>query len=127
MLSLLILFQLTLLREVGLFPILNACANCKTQYASRNTPYCHSRESGNPHQFYFSSSANGLICTDCEASFPDKIKLTQNAADCLADSKRIPEANEKILNEIQQVLVKHFTEILYRLPKMAKYVLNNFG
>ena len=47
-LALLILFQLTLLREVGLFPILNACANCKTQYASRNTPYCHSRESGNP-------------------------------------------------------------------------------
>ena len=116
-LSLLILFQLTLLKEIGLMPILNACANCKTQYASRNTQY----------ESYFSSSANGLICTDCEASFPDKIKLTQNAADCLADSKRIPEANEKILNEIQQVLVKHFTEILYRPPKMAKYVLNNFG
>jgi DNA repair protein RecO (recombination protein O) len=124
-LSLLILFQLTLLKEVGLFPVLNACTNCKTQYASRNTPCCHSRASGNPHQFYFSSSANGLICTDCEASFPDKIKLTKNTADCLADSKRIPEANEKTLDEIQQVLVKHFTEILHRPPKMAKYVLSS--
>jgi DNA repair protein RecO (recombination protein O) len=115
MLSLLILFQLTLLREVGLFPILNACANCKTQYASRDTQY----------EAYFSSSANGLICTDCEASFPDKIKLTKNTADCLADSKRIPEANKKTLDEIQQVLVKHFTEILHRPPKMAKYVLSS--
>src|SRR4030042_1963064 len=54
-LALLILFQLVLLREIGLMPILNACANCKTQYTTRNTQ----------HEAYFSSSANGLICKDC--------------------------------------------------------------
>jgi DNA repair protein RecO (recombination protein O) len=32
-LKLLILFQLTLLKEVGLRPVLNACVNCKTKYA----------------------------------------------------------------------------------------------
>ncbi len=117
-LSLLILFQLVLLREIGLMPILNACANCKT-------PYCHSRASGNLSQTYFSSSANGLICKDCEASFPDKIKLTKNAADCLADAKLIAKANEKTLNEIEKILVHHFTELLHRQPKMAKYILKN--
>lgn len=113
--TILILFQLTLLREIGLMPILNACANCKTSHGAQVTS----------HEFYFSSSANGLVCKDCEPAFPDKIKLSQNALDCLANVKLLAEANEKTLNEIQQVLIKHFTEILHRPPKMAKYVLKN--
>ncbi len=114
--SLLIQFQLSLLKEIGLQPILNACANCKT-------PYCHSRESGNLLQTYFSSSANGLICKNCEASFPDKIRLSKTAADCLANTKLLAETNEKTLNEIEKVLIHHFTEILHRQPRMAKYIL----
>lgn len=113
-LSLLILFQMTLLREIGLMPILNACANCKTS----QTPRVKS------HEFYFSSSANGLICKDCEASFSDKIKLTKDAVHCLANTKLIAEAQEKTLNEIQQILIKHLTEMLHRPPRMAKYVLS---
>jgi len=113
LLSLLILFQLVLLREIGLMPILNACANCKTQYAIRNTQY----------EAYFSSSANGLICRDCEASFPDKIILTKNAANCLANAKLIAETSEKTLNEIEKILIHHFTGLLHKPPKMAKYVL----
>jgi DNA repair protein RecO (recombination protein O) len=112
-LSLLILFQLTLLREIGLMPILNACVNCKTRYAIRNTQY----------EAYFSSLANGLICRDCEASFPDKIILTKNAANCLANAKLIAETNEKTLNEIEKILIHHFTELLHKPPKMAKYIL----
>ena len=114
-LPLLILFQLTLLREIGLMPILNACANCKTRYEQRAVG----------DAVYFSNSANGLICRDCEASFPDKIELTKNAADCLANAKLLAEAQEKTLDEIQQVLIKHFTEILHRPPRMAKYVLSS--
>jgi DNA repair protein RecO (recombination protein O) len=116
-LSLLILFQLTLLKEIGLMPILNACANCKTSIEHR--------VSSIENQFYFSSLANGLICKDCEASFPDKIKLTKNAADCLTDAKLLAEAQEKTLDEIEKILIKHFTEILHRPPKMAKYVLKS--
>lgn len=112
-LSLLIMFQLVLLREIGLQPILNACVNCKTRYEIRDARY----------EVYFSSSANGLICRDCEASFPDKIKLTKNAADCLSNAKLITDANKRTLNEIEKLLIHHFTEILHRQPKMAKYVL----
>jgi len=113
-LSLLILFQLTLLREIGLMPILNACANCKTRYEHR--------ASSIEHQVYFSSSANGLICRDCEASFPDKIKLNRDAAVCLTNLKQIAQVPEGTLREIEQILMTHFTELLGHRPKMAKYL-----
>jgi len=116
MLALLILFQLGLLKEVGLQPILSYCVNCKTRYEHR--------ASSIEHRVYFSSSANGLICRDCEASFPDKLRLTQTAANCLSNLKLLAESQEKTLNEIETVLIHHFTEILGRKPKMAKYILN---
>lgn len=118
--ALLILFQLALLKEVGLMPVLDYCVNCKRRKTTQASP------SATPWQardeFYFSSSANGLICRDCEASFPDKIKLTKNAADCLSNLKMIADAEEKTLNEIEKVLIHHFTEILHHQPKMAKYI-----
>jgi len=107
--ALLISFQLTLLREVGLIPVFAYCVNCKRRETT--------------DEIYFSSSANGFICRDCEASFPDKIKLTKNAANCLGNLKLIADANEKTLNEIEKVLIHHFTELLHRQPKMAKYIL----
>jgi len=110
----LILFQLGLLREIGLQPILNACVNCKTRYEIRDTS----------DEYYFSSSANGLICRDCEPSFPDKIRLSQSTAACLTSIKQIPEAAEETLREIEKILVHHFTELLGRPPKMAKHILD---
>jgi DNA repair protein RecO (recombination protein O) len=112
-LALLILFQLGLLQEVGLQPVLSHCVNCKTQHAIRNTQY----------ETYFSSSANGLVCKDCEATFSDKIRLSKNAADCLSDLKLIARTDEKTLFEIEKVFVRHFTEILRRPQKMAKYII----
>jgi DNA repair protein RecO (recombination protein O) len=112
MLGLLIVFQLALLKEVGLRPILNMCGNCKTGF-----------DEGWPES-YFSSSANGLVCRDCEPSFPDKIRLTKNAAACLTDLKQLAESQEKTLNEIERLLVSHFTELLGHRPKMAKHILD---
>ena len=112
-LALLILFQLTLLREIGLQPILNHCVNCKTSYESRTTG----------HELYFSSTANGLICRDCEPSFPDKIRLTKEASACLVSLKQIPESTEYMLKEIEKVLVHHLTGLLGRTPKMARHIL----
>jgi DNA repair protein RecO (recombination protein O) len=112
-LALLILFQLSLLKEVGLQPIVNACANCKTRYERRDTRY----------EVYFSSAANGLICRDCEGSFPDKIKISPESAGCLGNINMIPNADEKTVREIEKALVYHFTELLHRPPKMAKYIL----
>jgi len=137
-LALLILFQLSLLKEVGLRPILNACANCKTRYDIRKRGMMdegrgmicdiqHTKHDirNKKHEVYFSSSANGLICRDCEGAFPDKIRLTERAANCLSNLKLIAESQEKTLIEIETVLAHHFTELLGRKLKMAKYILTS--
>lgn len=107
----LILFQLTLLKETGLAPVLNMCTNCKSRY------------SASWRQVYFCSSAGGLICRNCHGSFTDRVELTRAAANCLAQLKLITEADKKTLREIEEVLIYHFTELLGKPPKMAKYVL----
>lgn len=122
MLILLILFQLSLLKETGLQPVLSHCVNCKSRYASQNTRH-GTRDTG--HEIYFSSSINGLICRDCEASFPDKIRLSPNTAGCLSNLKLLAGAQKKTLKEIEKLLIFHLTEILGHKQKMAKYIINS--
>jgi DNA repair protein RecO (recombination protein O) len=113
MLALLILFQLALLKEVGLRPVLDNCVNCKSDF-----------HAGWPQSF-FSSSANGLICRDCEANFEDKMALSKKTAVCLANLKLLAESDEKTLNEVEKVLSYHFTGLLGHQPKMAKHIFKN--
>jgi DNA repair protein RecO (recombination protein O) len=108
----LILFQFVLLHEVGLQPVLNACVNCKRPFGA------DWRES------YFTAAGHGLVCRDCEMSFPDKIRLSPKATQALADIKRIVQADQATLDEIEQVLIHHFTHILGRPPKLAKHVFS---
>jgi len=135
-LSLLILFQLVLLKEVGLMPVLNACVNCKTSFEQRLSavaPALHSTQCGEglakaeassiEHRVYFSSAANGLICRDCEATYQDKILLSKSAAACLTNLKLLAALEEKTLQELEKLLIYHFTNILNRPPKMAKHIL----
>jgi len=107
----LILFQLVLLGEAGMHPVLKACANCKRPVTAEW------RES------YFSSAANGLICRDCEMSFPDKVRVNIQAAQALADLKQMAQANEKLLEEIERLLIHHFTHIIGHALKLAKHIL----
>jgi DNA repair protein RecO (recombination protein O) len=106
----LILFQLVLLREVGLYPVLDQCTNCRRPFAP---PW---------REGYFSHTANGLVCPDCEMSFPDKLRLSRRAVACLADLKKIADAPDRTLGEIERTLIHHFTETLGRRPKMARHV-----
>jgi DNA repair protein RecO (recombination protein O) len=112
-LHLLIIFQLKLLKEIGLMPVLDHCANCKAGHGPRVTG----------HELYFSSEANGLICRDCEPSFPDKIPVTRAAASALNNKETLAKKDKKILKEIEKLLIYHFTNIGGRPPKTAKYVL----
>jgi DNA repair protein RecO (recombination protein O) len=113
MLALLVLFQLSLLGNVGLQPVLNACVNCRGGF-SPNTP-----------DGYFSSSANGLVCRDCEINFADKIRLSKDVMACLVNLKQIPQSPERTLDGIERILVYHFTELLHRRPRMAKHILQS--
>jgi DNA repair protein RecO (recombination protein O) len=110
-LVLLILFQLQLLKQIGLQPILSFCANCKRSFEARTKS----------DEIFFSSSANGVICRDCQGIVFDKIKLSQSAAYCLSDLRQLAQAGDKTLNEIERILIIHFTELLGYPPKMVKY------
>ncbi len=110
-LSLLVLFQLTLLNDIGTRPVLARCANCNTAFDERWP------------EAYFSSTANGLICFDCEQTFVDKIRLTKNAARCLNELKLIKSASQPTMDEIEKVLIYHFTALMHHPPKMAKHFL----
>jgi DNA repair protein RecO (recombination protein O) len=107
----LILFQLVLLAEAGMHPVLRACVNCKRPL----TP--------DWREGYFSSAANGLICRDCEMSFPDKVPFSIQALTTLADLRQIGQADEKTLDEIERLMIHHFTHLLGRSPKLAKHIL----
>jgi len=110
-LALLILFQLDLLKQIGLQPILSACVNCRRTFET------------DWQECYFSSSANGLICRDCETSFADKLSLSKQAAACLSDLETPADCDRQTLNELEKILISHFTSLLHRPPKMAKHIL----
>ena len=112
-LKFMILFQIILLKETGMLPVLSHCINCRTRYEQKATK----------NEIYFSSSANGLICRDCEQNFSEKIRLSKNAANCLVNLNLIKDANEKTINEIEKILIYHFTQMLHKPPKMAKHIL----
>ena len=119
-LQLLIILQLTLLEEIGLIPVLDHCANCKTRYSAGRLT---AERRATSDEYYFSSSANGLLCRDCEANFPDKIPVTKSAGEVLYNLKKLAESNDKILREIEKVLISHFTNTIGKQPRMAKHVL----
>lgn len=107
----LVLFQLALLREVGLRPNFKTCANCRRTF------------SPDEREAYFSSSANGLVCRDCEMSFPERLRLSPPAVLVLVNLRHIAHAPENVLDDIEAVLIHHFTETLGRRPRMAAHVL----
>ncbi|MBN1818480.1 MAG: DNA repair protein RecO [Sedimentisphaerales bacterium] len=108
-LALLIVFQLSLLAEVGSRPILNQCVNCRK-------PYKQSRRGA-----FFSSQANGLVCPDCEPAFVGRIRMAPDVAACFADLQQLTHAEEATLRDMEQILIGHFTEMLHRRPKMASH------
>lgn len=107
----LINFELNLLREIGLYPVLDQCVNCKNSFSERWP------------EVFFSINAKGLVCKDCQGPFPDKVAISKQAAKCLLDSKSLAEAPEKILREIEGFLINYLNEELGRPVKMAKYIL----
>lgn len=104
----LILYQMQLLAEIGLAPVLDRCVN-------------------GPHPFgrhwkwvYFSSHHNGLLCPDCEGAFAEKKRISPAAAAVLADLRRLKNTDDRIVQEIEALLLYHFTELMGHPPKTGK-------
>jgi DNA repair protein RecO (recombination protein O) len=111
----LVIFQLRLLREIGLSPVFEYCVNCKNQF---DTP---------GQQLYFSNNAKGLICRDCQGAFPDSIQIAKNAVKYFTNIDSISGAEQRTVEGIESILTGYFSDILGRAPKMAKYVTGQQG
>ena len=102
----LILYQLRLLEETGVALMLDACVNCGTE----ETRGC-----------YFSSRENGLLCPNCEMTFPEKQAVDAALIEILNNPAKLPKTGIKKLKEIESLLIYHLTELLHKPPRMAKY------
>ncbi len=111
-LALLILFQLRLLQEIGLLPVLHQCANCSHPFR------------GNWRTTHFVSEANGLICPDCESAYADKLAVSRPAAEALSNLHRLNDSPSDIRREIEKLLLDHFTRLIHRPLKTASAVLS---
>jgi len=107
----LILFQFALLSEAGSKPLCDCCVNCKKKFAD------------NWREFFFSLSANGFICRDCESAFIDKKKISGECAKCLNQSAKILNCDNKVLVEMQNLLIEYITHILERPMRTASMIL----
>jgi DNA repair protein RecO (recombination protein O) len=107
----LILFQFAILGQSGSKPLCDCCANCKRKFAD------------SWQQFYFSLSASGLVCRDCEGAFVDKKKISSECAEYLNRPAIVQNCDNKVLVEVQNLLIEYITHILERPPRTATAVL----
>lgn len=107
----LILFQFSLLNETGSKPVFDCCTNCKKKF------------SDNWRLFFFSPSANGILCRDCESAFVDKRKISSQCAKYLNQPEKILSCDKRTLCETQNLLIEYETYILERPLRTAAMIL----
>ena len=107
----LILLEFKLLTETGSQPLCSYCANCKRKFDAEWK------------EFYFSVSANGLVCRDCEAAFVDRKRIGAGCSECLNQPKKVLSCDNTVLVEVQNLLIGYITHILERPPRTAMMIL----
>jgi DNA repair protein RecO (recombination protein O) len=112
----LILYQLRLLEEIGLGLMLDACVNCSGTVVQNRVGTTHPT-------IYFSSNHNGLLCSECEMAFSEKRLIDTSMLYILQNLAQLPKIEMRELKKIEALLIYHFTELLHKPPKMAKYFI----
>lgn len=110
-LQVLVGYQMTLLGEAGIAPLLEACGNCGS--VTKNVK----------EGLYFSAAANGLLCPDCEQSFVEKRRISTACVALLGGTLPSADATRPVLAEAEQMLILYFTALMRRTPKMAGFFL----
>jgi DNA repair protein RecO (recombination protein O) len=107
----LIIFQFALLTYTGSLPITDMCANCKRKFNTGSK------------QYYFSVSAGGFVCRDCESAFVDKKAITLDTAVCLNAPEKALSAKTPALIQTEELLIDYITYVLEKRPRTAQMVL----
>ncbi len=96
----LIWFDLELLREVGIYPVLGSCVNCQRPF-SQEWAVC-----------FFSSAANGIICRDCEGVFPDRLQISPLFVKAMLDRDVLMSAAPGLHKDLLRLLLGHNTAVI---------------
>ncbi|MBU2597098.1 MAG: DNA repair protein RecO [Planctomycetes bacterium] len=107
----LILFEFALLEQTGSQPLCDSCANCKRKFDA------------GWKQYFFSHSAPGLVCRDCEPAFVDKKIITPDCAACLNQPAKVLNAKPAVLGDVGEILIEYITNVIERPPKTAPMIL----
>lgn len=103
----LIRYLLTVLREIGLTPKLDACVGCRTPRAQVECSY-------------FSARQGGLLCRDCEPAFVEKRRIDAAAVSALEtvadDGNPSPAAG---IRPAFELLDYHLTEVLAKTSRVT--------
>jgi DNA repair protein RecO (recombination protein O) len=103
-------FEFSVLGQMGATPICTGCSNCKRPLAA------------DWQDFYFSSTANGLLCRDCEGGFIDRKIIPRNIAKYLNAPANIT-PDKRTLAQTQNLLLEYITYVLERPLKTAVMLL----
>ncbi|MFA6187102.1 MAG: DNA repair protein RecO [Phycisphaerae bacterium] len=104
------IFEFSILEQTGSTPICDSCSNCKRPLDV------------GWQTFYFSSTANGLLCRDCENVFMDRKIITCDIAKYLNTPADIV-PDKTTLIQTQNLLLEYITHILERPLKTAAIIL----
>ncbi len=112
-------FELDLLREAGYLPELGACVSCGRRSQDRHA--------------WFAPSRGGVVCRNCEGSFPDRLSLDGRLLGILqyvlnlqnddGSTRRLPSLTRLQTNPLNRLLAAHLQHTLGRRLRMVKYVV----
>ncbi|HBG78244.1 MAG TPA: DNA repair protein RecO [Phycisphaerales bacterium] len=104
------IFEFSILEQTGSTPICNGCSNCRRPLTN------------DWQDFFFSSTANGLLCRDCEGVFIDRKTITYNIAKHLNTPAELL-SDKAAINQTQNLLLEYISHVLERPLKTAGMVL----
>jgi len=109
-------YQVSLLTEIGLFPQLDACSECKKNWYRSNG-------------WQFSSHNGGLVCRDCEGMLVEKRRLHDGAVELLRRirDRDAEDSTDSTVSHVWEgcfdVLDYHLAHLMGRPASLAEYVL----
>ena len=111
-------WELGLLREAGFLPQLDACTECGSPIAERDS-------------VYFSPARGGIVCRSCEGSVPDRLSqdirlirlLRTMSAVGNGGNRRLPRLSRHQTDPLNRLLAAQIEHILGRRLRMSEYVL----
>ncbi len=106
-------FALDLLRESGYLPELLACVSCGAPADDWTA-------------VWFSASRGGIVCRNCEARLPDRLKLDirlLRLLQTLLRVARLPQVTRHQTDPLNRLLADHIEQTLGRPLRMRGYIL----